>query len=121
MTDSQQRYYTGRFVRTDLDCVGADNSPADPASAPEAMLVENGRIVSIGTRDEVPPPAGVEHIDLGEGWTIPGLIEPHGHPTESAALQGDGVIDIRPVTLERADQVWDAIKAALAATPDQPE
>src|SRR5690606_12593006 len=108
---------TGRFVRTDLDCIGDGNASADPASAPEAMLVESGRIVSIGSREEVPAPARAQHIDLGEGWAIPGLIEPHGHPSESAALLGNGVIDIRPVTLERAEQVWAAIKSALAATP----
>lgn len=127
MTDSNLLYYTGRFVRTDLDCVGSSgpggsdssgaSGAADPGSAPEAMLVENGRIVAIGSRDEVPAPAGATRVDLGEGWAIPGLIEPHGHPSESAALMGDGVIDIRPVTLERADQVWEAIKQALAASP----
>ena len=30
---------------------------------------------------------------------------------------GNGIIDIRPVTLPRADQVWDAIKNALDASP----
>ncbi|MGB4137846.1 MAG: amidohydrolase family protein, partial [Microbacterium sp.] len=110
MTDSPALHYTGRFVRTDLE-------PGDPAASAEAMLVRDGRIVAIGSRDEVSAPAGTATVDLGEGWAIPGLIEPHGHPSESAALMGDGVVDIRPVTLEQADQVWDAIKAALAAEP----
>lgn len=116
VTNSQLHYFTGRFVRTDLDCIGAEGT-ADPASAPEAMLVQDGRIIAIGSRDDVPAPAGAQRTDLGEGWVIPGLIEPHGHPSESVALMGDGVIDIRPATLETADQVWAAIKQALAATP----
>lgn len=116
MTDSTKLYYTGRFVRSDLDCTGTSGS-VDPASAPEAMLVENGRILAIGSRDQVLAPSDATHIDLGEGWAIPGLIEPHGHPSESAALMGEGVIDIRPVTLESADEVWAAIKQALAASP----
>jgi predicted amidohydrolase YtcJ len=114
MADPTTRYFTGRFVRTDLDCVGEH---ADPASAPEAMLVENGRITAIGSRDEVPAPAHAERVDLGEGWAVPGLIEPHGHPSESAQLLGEGVIDIRPVTVESADAVWLGIRAALAADP----
>ncbi len=117
VTDSNPLYYTGRFIRTDLECVDTADAPADPASAPGAMLVERGRIVAIGSVEDVPAPAGATRIDLGEGWAIPGLIEPHGHPSESAALLGEGTVDIRPVTLERADQVWEAIKSALAASP----
>lgn len=116
MTASKPLYYTGRFVRTDLDCNGVSGTP-DPASLAEAMLVENGRIVAIGSRDDVRAPADATHVDLGEGWALPGLIEPHGHPSESAALRGDGIIDIRPVTLDRAQQVWAAIKDALGASP----
>lgn len=110
------RYFTGRFVRTDLNLLGSPHE-VDPDSAAEAMLVKDGRILAIGSRDEVPMPAGATHIDLGEGWVIPGLIEPHGHPSASAALTGDGIIDIRPVTIERADGVWQAIRDALTARP----
>ena len=116
MTESQTIHYTGRFIRTDLDAIGGADG-ADPAAAPEAMLVQGGRIVAIGSADEVQAPADAKRIDLGEGWAIPGLIEPHGHPSESAALTGDGVVDIRPVTIESADDVWAAIRAALAVTP----
>jgi len=107
---AETTYVTGRFVRTDLD-------PSDPASRAEAMVVENGRIAAIGSRAEVPAPVGASVIDLGEGWAIPGLIEPHGHPSEAAALMGDGVVDIRPVTLGTGDEVWAAVKGALAASP----
>lgn len=122
MTDSALTYFTGRFIRTDLACIpgdqqGTPQSSADPASEAQAMLVEHGRIIQIGSRHEVEAPAGASHVDLGEGWAIPGLIEPHGHPTESAALLGDGVVDIRPVTLETADEVWAAITHALTAQP----
>ena len=116
MTDSQTIHYTGRFIRTDLDAIGGPGGP-DPAAASEAMLVRDGRIVAIGSGDEVQAPAGAKRVDLGEGWAIPGLIEPHGHPSEEAALMGDGVIDIRPVTIDRADDVWAAIRAALAVSP----
>lgn len=106
----QATLFTGRFVRTDLD-------PGDPASLAQAMLVEDGRIAEIGPADEVAAPADARRVDLGEGWAMPGLIEPHGHPSEAAALLGEGIVDIRPVVLERADDVWTAIRNALAATP----
>lgn len=118
MAGSGALHITGRFVRTDLACIAEEpGAAADPASAPEAMLVENGRITAVGSRDEVPAPVGARRIDLGEGWAVPGLIEPHGHPSEAAQLLGDGVIDIRPVTLGSADAVWSSIRAALAAGP----
>ena len=117
MTTTSQTYYTGRFVRTDLDCVPDEHGEVDPRSAAEAMLVEDGRIVALGGRREVPAPAGAKHIDLADGWVIPGLIEPHGHPSQVAAMMGADTIDIRPVTISTADGVWTAIRAALSRTP----
>ncbi|MEV8339190.1 amidohydrolase [Leucobacter sp. NPDC077196] len=121
MTDSGPTLITGRFIRTDRDCIGtgagADSGREDPGASPEAMLVEGGVIVAVGSRREISAPPGVRRIDVGEGWAIPGLIEPHGHPAEAAVLLGDGVVDIRPVVLDSANGVWAAIRAALTAEP----
>lgn len=103
--------YTGRFVRTDID-------PSHPDAVAEAMLVEGGRIVAIGSREDVPAPAGARAVDLGEGWAVPGLIEPHGHPSEAAMQLSADVVDIRPVVVEDADEVWARIRAALAKRPE---
>lgn len=102
-------YLTGRFVRTDVDLA---RPPA------EAMLVVDGRIVALGDRDDVTAPPGARIVDLGEGWTIPGLIEPHGHPSQAAVQLCDAVVDIRPVVVPGADEVWALIRAALAQRPD---
>ncbi len=58
------RYFTGRFVRTDLNFLGSPHE-VDPDSAAEAMLVKDGSILAIGSRDEVPMPARATHIELG--------------------------------------------------------
>ena len=111
MPATETLYLTGRFVRTDLDA-------EDPAASPGAVLVEDGRITAVGARGEVPAPAGAARIDLGEGWALPGLIEPHGHPTEAANQLSDPVVDIRPVVVESADEVWRLIDEALAGRPE---
>lgn len=110
MPASESLLVTGRFVRTDLD-------EAHPDASPRAMLVERGRIVAIGAPDEVRAPVGAKTLDLGEGWVLPGIIEPHGHPSEAALQLSDAVVDIRPVVVERAEEVWARIEAALAEKP----
>lgn len=47
----------------------------------EAMAVRDGRIVAIGTLDEVEPHVGpaTEIVDLAGLTAVPGLIEGHGH------------------------------------------
>jgi imidazolonepropionase-like amidohydrolase len=43
------------------------------------VLVRDGRIERVGTRNEVPVPAGYEVRDLGPLWLSPGLIDLHSH------------------------------------------
>ncbi len=107
MTNPNATLFTGRFVRTDLD-------PGQPGSVAGAMLVRDGKIVAIGDRSDIDAPADAKRVDLGEGWAIPGLIEPHGHPSQAAIQLSDAMVDIRPVTIETADGVMQAIRAALA-------
>lgn len=42
-----------------------------------SILVENGKIVAIGT--DVPVPAGARVLDAEGMWVQPGIIEPHSH------------------------------------------
>lgn len=66
-------------------------SPVTDAEA-EAMAVEDGRIVAVGTADELIarfPDAETVALD---GWVMPGLIEPHGHPAYSSILLSDLVV-----------------------------
>ncbi len=98
--------YRGRFITME------EGTPSA-----EAVLVRDGRIEAIGRHDEVPTPQGCAQVDL-DGWVLPGLIEPHGHPGTAAVLLSDMAVDLRPVVLESGDEVMAALRAALAKRPE---
>jgi imidazolonepropionase-like amidohydrolase len=50
-----------------------------PAVANAAMVIDNGRIVRIGSAQRVTPPPGAQIIDLGGKFVMPGIINLHGH------------------------------------------
>lgn len=82
----------------------------------EAFAVDAGRILALGTAAELTsrfPDAEVVALD---GWVMPGLIEPHGHPGYSSILLSELVIDIRPVTIPDAGGVLAALRTAVAVS-----
>ncbi|MGV2900403.1 amidohydrolase family protein, partial [Microbacterium sp. AGC62] len=88
-------------------------SPSADAEV-EAMVVHDGTIVAVGTTDDLLrrfPDAETTALD---GWVMPGLIEPHGHPGFSAILLSDLVVDLRPVVIPEAEGVLAALRAAVA-------
>lgn len=81
----------------------------------EAIAVADGRVVGVGlSTDLVAQHPDADTVAL-EGWVMPGLIEPHGHPAFSAILLSDLVLDIRPVIVPDAEGVLAALRAAVAA------
>jgi imidazolonepropionase-like amidohydrolase len=64
----------------------------DPASgkaiADPAVLIDGGKVVSVGSRLTMKPPAGAETIDLGDKTILPGLIDLHTHVIGDASLGG---------------------------------
>lgn len=96
-------------------------SEALPQAA--AVLVRGGRIVAVGSEAEARAAlnhgeaATLEVVDLGDRVLMPGLIEPHGHPTSSAVLVSDHVVDIRPVIVPDAGEVMRLITEAIAQRP----
>lgn len=80
----------------------------------EAMAVDDGSIVALGDlHDILGRFPGAETVEL-DGWVMPGLIEPHGHPGFSAIILSDLVVDIRPVSVPDAEGVLAALRAAVA-------
>jgi predicted amidohydrolase YtcJ len=61
----------------------------------EAVAVKHGRIVAVGTSDEVDEwnGASTQVVDLGGKTVIPGLIDSHAHIT-STAMRMVGVLDL---------------------------
>lgn len=84
-----------------------------------AVLIVDERITAVGSAEELRAamPAGASIVELGERVLMPGLIEPHGHPTSSAVLVSDDVIDIRPVTVRDTAAVMDRIREGIVAKP----
>jgi predicted amidohydrolase YtcJ len=82
----------------------------------EALAVSDGRIIAVGDRSAVEKWIGPEtqHLDIGDGCVMPGLIEAHGHPLMEAIVLSDRMVDIRPVTIRNADDVLAAVRAEIA-------
>jgi imidazolonepropionase-like amidohydrolase len=54
--------------------------PARGSSAKDqVILIENGKILRIGAKVEIPP--GAQIVDLSKEWVTPGLIDAHTHMT----------------------------------------
>ncbi|SDY60049.1 amidohydrolase [Herbiconiux ginsengi] len=86
----------------------------------EALLVRDGRIAAVGDAADVRAEAAQDArvVELGERALLPGFVEAHGHPTDTAVALSRYMIDIRPVVLATADEVMQAIHAGIAARPD---
>lgn len=62
------------------------------------LLVERGRIVSIGKKEEVKIPEGATIHDVSGKFIIPGIINGHGHVGDAKGIEGghyshDNIID----------------------------
>ena len=66
----------------------------DQPSIAEALVEENGRIVFVGSLSEARERAGARAVDfdLGGSTLMPGLIEPHLHPSLAAVMLQNEII-----------------------------
>ena len=104
----------------------------DEPSDAEALLIENGQVTALGTRDEVLSHAGaqVQVLDIGTNVAYPGFIDAHAHwigdrdyygvgsaaeAMEAAVARGWTSISEQWVNPERLDELTDL--AADAALP----
>ncbi|MFP2962681.1 amidohydrolase [Myxococcus sp. 1LA] len=70
----------------------------------QALAVRDGRLLAVGTREEVEAAAGPDarHVDLGAATVVPGLVDAHAH------IHGLGR-GLTTVRLEKAGSVEEAI------------
>lgn len=80
----------------------------------EAMHVRDGRIMALGSREEVlaQAPWLAARVNLGGGTLTPGLIEPHTHPLASALLST--AIDISGTRHDTREAIMTAIAEGVA-------
>lgn len=64
-----------------------DGSGSDPI-ANGVMLVRDGRIVAVGTQEQIELPENVEVRDIAGKTIIPGLINTHGHVGDVKGIEG---------------------------------
>src|SRR5260370_13177128 len=58
------------------------------AAWPDAVVVvQDGRVLSVGSARDVRVPPGAERIDLSGRFVIPGLVNAHGHVGETRGLR----------------------------------
>lgn len=72
------------------------------ASAPiedGAVLVQDGRIVAVGTTADIVVPEGVRTVDAGGRWVLPGFVEAHGHVGIHEEANGPAGDDTNEMTM----------------------
>src|SRR5437764_12576690 len=89
----------------------------DPAfSIRQAIAVQGGKILRVGTNDEVLKTRGqrTEVIDLGGKTVLPGLIDSHVHPGGAAMTEFDHPIP----DMETVQDVLDYVRGRAKALPE---
>jgi predicted amidohydrolase YtcJ len=99
----------------DLVITGTVLTVDDLQPTAEALAVSDGRIVAVGGRSDIESwiGPGTQTLDV-DGCVMPGFVEAHGHPLMEAIVLSDRMVDIRPVTISKADGVVDAIRNEVA-------
>ena len=115
-TPAQQtpRIIAARLIRT-VD---------DAAPTARAMLIDAGRILTIGTVEECRDAASArrldaEEVDLGDAVVVPGFIDPHSHPLMYGQMMT--WVDCGPEKAGSIPEIVALLKAAAADLPaDRP-
>jgi imidazolonepropionase-like amidohydrolase len=69
-----------------------------PAIADAVLVVDGGRVVAAGPRDQIAIPAGARVVDAPGRWIIPGLVDSHVHFSQSASsYTRPDALDLRAV------------------------
>jgi len=77
-----ENHYTAYVGATIIDGSGSEPIPDG------VLLIQNHRIVAVGTREEVSLPNTAEVIDVKGKTIIPGLINGHGHVGGAKGIEG---------------------------------
>ena len=100
-------YYNGKIIT-----MAEPDAQSAITNAPEALLVKNGKIVAVGTYDQVytQAPKHVRFVDLQGKCLMPGFIDPHGH----AVMSGQTGMMADLSQCESFEQIISELKAYIA-------
>jgi predicted amidohydrolase YtcJ len=87
-----------------------------PSEVVEAVFVENGKIISTGSRDEIfkHKTDATRLVDLKGNTLMPGFIGVHTHPDLAAYLYS--FVDLSGFTYRTKDEVWARLAQAVKET-----
>ena len=81
------------------------------------ILVSNGKIEALGTKDEITIPKGYAIIEASDRWVMPGIVEAHSHIGADMRDLNDMVTQVNP-ELQVSDCVWPDDFALKKAIPE---
>lgn len=91
------------------------NGTGSPAIRNSAIVIDNGRIVDVGPRNDVRVPKNAQTIDARGKWIIPGLIDAHVHFSQSGGVYTrPDIVDLRKWHSYEMELAW--IKERLPYT-----
>jgi imidazolonepropionase-like amidohydrolase len=86
-----------------------------PAIRNSAIVIDNGRIIDVGPRNDVRVPKNAQTIDARGKWIIPGLIDAHVHFSQSGGIYTrPDIVDLRKWRSYEMEMAW--IKERLPYT-----
>jgi predicted amidohydrolase YtcJ len=82
----------------------------------QAVAVSDGRIVALGSREELSPWVGpsTAHYDLKGQALLPGFVEAHTHPFGYGRIWGDPLVNIRASHIPSYEAVLATIRRRVA-------
>ncbi len=91
------------------------NGTGSAAIRNSVIVIDNGRIVDVGPRNEVKVPKNAQTIDARGKWIVPGLIDAHIHFSQSADIYTrPDIVDLRKWRSYEMELAW--IKERLPFT-----
>ena len=78
---------SGKSVTAYTGAVLIDGSGSLPLSD-AVLLVEDGRVLSVGSKASITIPKGATVVDLSGKTIVPGIINTHGHVGETKGIEG---------------------------------
>jgi len=111
--------YRGRQMKV-LDCGTLIDGLADEPVSDARIVVEDGRVSDVGTREGISVPDGATHVDHSGETVIPGLIDAHLHINGWRSLRpfDMATLDIVTATARATDDLRTLLEGGFTSVRD---